>query len=271
MNRQQTFLLIGGTGKTGRRLANQLSDLGHTVHVASRNSSLTFQWEDQSTWKSVLDGVDAVYVAHHDITHPDAGNQLAAFSQLALSCGIRRQVLLSGRADERFLAGAESGIKAVNADWTILRPAWFMQNFSEMFFYEAVLAGNIVVPVGAATEPFIDVEDVASVAMKALLQDGHARRTYELTGPRLISFAEAASELTKATGRKIIFTPITMDDYRASLKADGLPEEYGDLYSGIADGKLAFVTDDVERILGRPARSFGEFAEKAAATGIWDV
>lgn len=270
MNRKKAVLLIGGTGKTGRRLFDCLDVLGHTVRVASRSTEQAFVWEDETTWKPALEGMDAVYIAHHDITDPAAGDQIARFSQTALSSGVRRQVFLSGRAADGFLTGVEGCMKANNADWTILRPAWFMQNFSEMFFFDAVLAGEIVLPVGNATEPFIDVEDVAAVAANVILHDRHIGQTYELTGPRLLGFAEAAGELTKATGREIVFRPITLNEFRASLLLHGLPEEYSETYSGIADGKLAFVTDDVERILGRPPRDFAEYARKTAATGIWN-
>lgn len=268
---QATILLIGGTGKTGRRVADRLIAMDHKVRVASRGGEHSFLWEDPTSWKALLEGVDGVYIAHHDNTHPEAGEQIGRFSQLALSCSVRRQVLLSGRADEQFQASVESGFRACGADWTILQPAWFMQNFSEMFFYEAVLAGEISLPVGNATEPFIDVEDVASVAAEALFDDRHIGRTYELTGPALLGFAEAADQLTKAIGRNIVYNPITLDEFRQFLRSNGLPEEYDQTYSGITNGKLAYVTDDAEQVLGRKPRTFAEYAEKAAATGIWKV
>lgn len=271
MDQDGAVLLVGGTGKTGRRLRERLADRGYTTRLASRTAEHRFVWEDEGTWGPALNGVDAVYVAHHDISHPDAGEQLARFSQLALSRGIKRQVFLSGRAADGFLSGVEDCMTAADADWTILRPSWFMQNFSEMFFLEAVLNGDIVLPVGDATEPFVDVEDVAAVAAEVLLDDQHIGQTYELTGPRLIGFSEAAAELSKALGREITFSPIALDDYRQSLRLAGLLEEYAETYSGIADRKLAFVTDHVERILKRPAGDFVEYARKTAGAGIWKV
>ena len=271
MDQKSTILLVGGTGKTGRRLSERLVALGHEVRIASRAADRPFLWEDQATWELTLDGADGVYIAHHDVTRPDAGEQIGRFSQLAVARGVRRQVLLSGRANEEFNAVVEGGVRAGDADWTILRPSWFMQDFSEMFFLDAVLAGEIVLPVGDATEPFIDVEDVAAVAVKAFFDDRHIGQIYELTGPRLLGFAEAADELTKAIGRKIVFKPITQDAFRESIRSMGLPEIYAETYSGIADGKLAFVTDDVERILGRKPKDFSDYARKAAATGVWNV
>ena len=179
-------------------------------------------------------------------------------------------MLLSGRADEQFNTSVERHFRALDTDWTVLRPSWFMQNFSEMFFLDAVLAGEIELPVGDATEPFIDVEDVAAVVVEALFDERHIRQTYELPGPRLLGFAEAADELTAAIGRKIVFKSISFETFRDSILAAGLPEDYAYTYSGIADGKLAYVTDDVARVLGREPQSFSEYAQKTAITGVWN-
>ena len=169
MDRKSAALIIGGTGKTGRRVSDRLLELGHKVRIASRVGEHPFVWEDQATWEPALEGVDVVYIAHHDITQADAGAQIGRFSKVALDRGVRRQVLLSGRADEQFNASVESDIRGGDADWIILRPSWFMQNFSEMFFLGAVLAGEIALPVGDATEPFIDIEDVAAVAVAGVV------------------------------------------------------------------------------------------------------
>ena len=266
-----TVLIVGGTGKTGRRLADHLTARGHRVRIGSRSAAQPFDWADEAGWEPLLRGVDGLYIAHHDNTHPDAGTQIGRLSQYALDRGVRRQVLLSGRADEGFMDAVESGMKAAGADWTILRPAWFMQNFSEMFFLEAVMAGEIVLPLDdGATEPFIDIADVAAVAAEALFNDRHNGKTYELTGPQQHGFREAAATMTKAIGRTITFTPITLDTFRESLRAEGLPEEYAYTYSGIADGGLAYLTDDVQRVLGRKPQRFEAFARETAATGVWD-
>ena len=271
MSQKSTILIIGGTGKTGRRVADHLVARGHDVRIGSRSAEQPFLWEDEGSWKPLLLGVDRVYIAHPENTRPEAVLQIGRFAQIAVDQGVRRHVLLSGRGVEAFMDAAEAGFRASGADWTILRPSWFMQNFSELFFYDAVLAGEIKLPVGDATEPFIDIEDIAAVAAEALFDDRHVGQVYELTGPELLSFEEAAEELTKATGRKISFTPITQDAFRESIVSSGWPEEYSYMYSGIADGKLAYVTDDVERVLGRKPRRFSEYARDAAATGVWDV
>lgn len=269
MKQDATILIVDGTGKTGRRLSDRLAALGCQVRIASPSADQRFVWEEEATWRSALEGIDGLYIAHYDITRPDAGDQIGQFSRLALASGVRRQILLSGRADDAFMSHVERGMRANGADWTILRPSWFMQNFSEMFFYDAVMEGTIALPVGDATEPFIDVEDVAAVAAEALSDNRHIGQTYELTGSQLLGFAEAAEILTKALGREITYSPITLDAFQASVRAHGLPEEYGYVYSGIADGKLAYVTDDVERILGRPPISFADYAERTAETGVW--
>lgn len=271
MSQKSTIVVIGGTGKTGRRVADRLSALGHEVRIGSRQSERPFAWEDEASWQPLLEGADGLYIAHPDNTHPDAGAQIGRLAKLALERGVKRQVLLSGRADEGFMDAVEAGFKNSGADWTILRPAWFMQNFSEMFFLDAVRAGELVLPVGDATEPFIDVEDVAAVAVEALFDGRHAGQIYELTGPELLGFEEAARVLSDATGRAIRFTPISFETYREGIVASGLPEEYAYTYAGIADGKLAYVTDDVERVLGRKARRFVDYARDAAGSGVWRV
>ncbi|MCK0532716.1 NmrA family NAD(P)-binding protein [Sphingobium agri] len=271
MSQKSTIAVIGATGKTGRRVADRLTGLGHEVRIGSRQAESPFVWEEEASWQPLLDGVDGVYIAHPDNTHPDAGAQIGRLAKVARDGGAKRQVLLSGRADEGFMDTVEAGFRASGADWTILRPAWFMQNFSEMFFVDGVLAGELVLPVGEATEPFIDVEDVAAVAVAALLDGRHAGQIYELTGPELLGFEEAARALSKATGRKISFVPISLDAYREGIVASGLPEEYAYTYSGIANGKLAYLTDDVERVLGRKPRRFADYARDAAASGVWAV
>ncbi len=94
-------------------------------------------------------------------------------------------------------------MQEVSAEWTILRSSFFSQNFSESFFLEPILGGEVALPAGDVPEPFVDAEDIADVAVAALTEDGHAGELYELTGPRLLTFAEAVGEISRATGRKV--------------------------------------------------------------------
>ncbi|MFD0259690.1 NmrA family NAD(P)-binding protein [Kitasatospora indigofera] len=264
-------LVTGGTGKTGRRVAARLTARGLPVRIGSRGARPGFDWEDPSGWEAVLEGVGAVYLTYYpDLAFPGAAEAVEAFSALAVAKGARRLVLLSGRGEEGALA-AEEKMKATGADWTVVRASWFAQNFSEGFFLESVLAGEIVLPTGAAVEPFVDADDIADVVVAALTGERHVGRTYEVSGPRLLSFHDVAAALSGATGRPITYRPAGKEEYRAELVAGGLPPEFADLFDLITDGRNAHLAPGIQEALGRAPRDFAEYARKAAAEGAWDV
>ncbi|MFF2078477.1 NmrA family transcriptional regulator [Kitasatospora sp. NPDC058162] len=264
-------LVVGGTGKTGRRVAERLSALGYAVRVGSRSAAVPFDWHDEGTWDAALEGVSAAYLTYcPDLAFPGAVEAVGAFSRRAVERGVGRLVLLSGRGEE----AAEAGEKAVmesGAVWTVVRCAWFDQNFSESFFLEPVLAGELALPVGGAVEPFVDVEDIADVAVAALTRAGHVGEVYELTGPRLLSFADVARELSAVTGREVRFAPVSPEAYRLVLEEAGLPGDFAELFSVILDGRNASLGDGVRRALGREPRDFADYARAAAATGVWNT
>ncbi|MEC4019685.1 NmrA family NAD(P)-binding protein [Streptomyces sp. H27-D2] len=267
----KTTLVIGGTGKTGRRVAERLTARGLPVRVGSRAGETPFVWEDPATWEAALEGVGAIYVTYYpDLAFPGAAETVGEFSKLAVAKGARRLVLLSGRGEEGAQI-SENKLKESGADWTIVRASWFNQNFNESFFLDLVLGGEIALPTGDAVEPFVDADDIADVAVAALTDDKHIGKTYELSGPRLLSFHEVATELSKATGREISYAPVTLDDYRAVLQENGLPVEFADLFGLILDGRNAHLVHGVEEALGRKPRDFTEFARTAAASGVWNV
>lgn len=264
-------LVIGGTGKTGRRVAEKLLLRGRRVRVGSRAADPAFDWNLPATWGPALDGVDRVYVTYYpDLAFPGAPEQIGAFADAAVAAGAGRLVLLSGRGEDAARA-AEDRMKESGADWTVVRASWFNQNFDEGFFREPVLAGQIALPTGHAVEPFVDTDDIADVVVAALTDDRHIGRTYELSGPQLLSFADAAAELSKATGREISYLPVSTEDYRAVLRENGLPEELADLFTLILDGRNAHLVHGVEEVLGRRPRDFADFAREAAATGVWEA
>ncbi|MBL1107157.1 NAD(P)H-binding protein [Streptomyces sp. 5-8] len=262
-------LVIGGTGKTGRRVVERLAVRGLPVRVGSRSGEPPFDWEDPGTWEPALDGIAAVYVTYHpDLAFPGAAEAVGAFAELAVREGARRLVLLSGRGEEGAVR-SEDRLKASGADWTVVRASWFAQNFSESFFLEPVLAGELALPTADAVEPFVDADDIADVVTAALTDDRHTGRTYEVSGPRLLSLHDVAAELSGATGREIRYAPVSLDDYRQTLAENGLPAEFADLFHLLLDGRNATVTQGVQEALGRPPLDFAEFAGKTAATGVW--
>lgn len=262
-------LVTGGTGKTGRRVAARLTERGLPVRVGSRGGEIPFVWEDPATWDAALEGVGAVYLCYYpDLAFPGAAEAVGAFAERAVARGARRLVLLSGRGEEGARI-SEGKVRDSGADVTVVRASWFNQNFDEGFFLETVLAGELALPTGDAVEPFVDVDDVADVAVAALTDDRHIGRTYELSGPRLLGFTEIAAELSKATGREITYTPVSLEDYRDFLVSVGAPADFADLFELINDGRNAHLVHGVEEALGRKPRDFTEFAADAARTGVW--
>ncbi|MBM7054421.1 NmrA family NAD(P)-binding protein [Streptomyces durocortorensis] len=267
----EPILVIGGTGKTGRRVVERLETLGRPTRVGSRSSETPFVWEDENTWEAALDGVSAVYVTYYpDLAFPGAKEAIGRFASVAVQRGVKRLVLLSGRGEEGAVA-SEDALKASGCDWTVVRCNWFNQNFSESFFLDPVLAGELALPTGDAVEPFVDADDIADVAVAALTDDRHIGKTYELSGPRLLSFHDVARELSAATGRTIAYIPVSVDDYRAALRQLGEPEEFADLFTLIVDGRNASVVHGVREALGREPKDFADYAKEAAAAGAWNV
>ena len=270
---QETTLVLGGTGKTGRRVAERLRARELPYRLGSRSGATPFDWEDDSTWAPALRGIASVYVSFApDLAVPGATATVGAFADLAVRSGVRRLVLVSGRGEEEAQL-AERVVQAAGADWTIVRCSWFSQNFSESFFFEPLLSGELALPVDAVSEPFVDAEDIADVAVAALTEDGHAGRLYELTGPRLLRFDEAVAELANAAGRPMRFVPVSMEEYAAALAEQQLPEDVAwlitYLFTEVLDGRNANLADGVQQALGRAPRDFREYAERIAAAGVW--
>ncbi|SDR22269.1 NAD(P)H-binding protein [Thermostaphylospora chromogena] len=268
--RAETILVTGGTGKTGRRVADRLKRRGLPVRVGSRSGEPPFDWENRDTWKPALQGVGAVYISFYpDLAFPGAAETVGAFSRLAVQHGVRRLVLLSGRGEEGAQV-SEREVQNAGAEWTIVRANWFNQNFSEGFLVDPVLSGEIMLPAGDAVEPFVDAEDIADVAVAALTEEAHVGRIYELSGPRLLSFHDVAAEISKASGREVRYVPVTKEEYTKILEENDLPVEFAELFTLILDGRNASVTDGVRQALGREPRDFSDYAREAATSGIWN-
>jgi uncharacterized protein YbjT (DUF2867 family) len=272
-NKRDVTLVVGGTGKTGRRVVERLQHLGLPLRVGSRSARPAFDWENRETWAPCLDGVTQAYVTYSpDLCVPGALDTVQSFFAQAMAAGVRKLVLLSGRGEVEALQ-AEQALKACGADWTILRCSFFCQNFSENFFLDPIVAGEVALPVGPVAEPFVDVEDIADVAAAALTDNRHSRQLYELTGPRALTFAAAIEEIARATGREIRYLTITPDEYRAALVEAHVPDEVIDLilylFGTVMDGRNEPVADGVQRALGRQPRDFKEYVQRAAATGVW--
>lgn len=266
-------LVLGGTGKTGRRVVERLEALDVPVRMGSRSASPAFDWADEATWAPVLRGVEKVYLSYYpDLAAPGAPEAIAAFTAKAAAAGVRRVVLLSGRGEPE-ARECERIVEGSGLEWTVVRASWFAQNFSEDYLLDPVRAGEVVLPAGAVPEPFVDAGDIADVAVAALTREGHAGEVYEVTGPRALTFAEAVAEIGRAAGREIAFVPVSADDYAAALKEHGLPDDVigflAYLFTTVLDGRNAAPADGVRRALGREPRDFAAYARETADSGIW--
>ncbi|WP_017622682.1 NmrA family NAD(P)-binding protein [Nocardiopsis chromatogenes] len=269
------ILVLGATGKTGRRVVRRLRESGAPVRAASRSSEVPFDWTDPGTWGPALDGVRAVY-----LVAPEDPAPIGDFVDRAVKAGTERFAVLSGHGIQHSgpgfglgMATAEEAVRGSGAAWTMVRPNNFFQNFTEDLWLEPVRSGRLALPIGTVPEPFIDADDVAAVAAAALTEDGHEGQVYELSGPRAITFAEAARAIGEAAGREVRFEELTPEQYHDELVAQGLPEEVASLLNAMfalhRDGHTADVVDGVQRALGRPAADFHEWVRRTAATGVW--
>lgn len=270
---QDLTLVLGGTGKTGSRVARRLRDAGRPLRIGSRAGTPRFDWDDRATWAAALDGATAAYLCFFpDLAVPGAAATVGALAAQARAAGVRRIVLLSGRGEEEAQA-AERAVQAAAPSATVVRCAWFSQNFSESFLLDPLLAGEVALPVGDVAEPFVDADDVADVAFAALTRPGHEGRIYELTGPRLLRFDEAVAEVARASGRPLRFVPVSAEQYADALRQQGVPDEVAGLmtylFAEVLDGRNASLAGGVRDALGRDPRDFRDYARAAAATGVW--
>jgi uncharacterized protein YbjT (DUF2867 family) len=217
------ILVLTGTGKTGRRVVERLEARGLPVRVGSRSGEPPFDWQDRATWAPALDGVASVFLVYYpDLAVPGATEATRSFAELAVQSGVRRMALLSGRGEPEAERG-EQAVRETGADLTILRSTWFMQNFSEDYMLEHVLSGEIRLPGGDVPTPFLDVEDIADVAVEALTDDRHVGQLHELTGPRSLTFADVAAEIGEATGREIRYVPVSLEQHAAEAPSTACP------------------------------------------------
>jgi uncharacterized protein YbjT (DUF2867 family) len=266
-------LVLGGTGKTGRRVAERLQARGVATRIATRSGTPSFDWNDRTTWNAALDGVTAAYITYApDLAIPGATEAIQAFVGQAVASGVQRLVLLSGRGEEE-AQRCERIVQESGIEWTVVRSSWFNQNFSEGEFLGMVLDGAITLPAADVPEPFVDVNDIADVAVAALTDDGHNGEIYEVTGPRMLTFTDVAKEISRAAGREVQFIQVPKDAFAAGIAESGAPGEIAwllnYLFETVLDGRNAYVCDGVQRALGRAPTDFADYARRIAASGVW--
>ena len=276
LQQANNILVTCGTGKTGRRVVDRLKTRDITARIGSRAGEPPFDWENPETWAGVLDGMDTVYITYHpDLAIPGARKAIEGFTSQAVKSGIQKMVLLSGKG-EKEAELCEQVVMNAGADWTIVRASWFNQNFSESFLLDPILAGHIALPMPDARIPFVDTGDIAEVVVEALINDAHNGKTYEITGPRAMTFEEVVAEIADVTGRDLKYQAVSLEEYSGMMKTAGLPSDYIWLFDYLFREVLSkesnqVVTSDVERVLGRKPTDFRDYVQKMAKTGVWNL
>jgi uncharacterized protein YbjT (DUF2867 family) len=268
-------LVLGATGKTGSRIVERLAHINVPTRMGSRSASPSFHWHREDGWDACLDGVEAIYINYApDLAIPGAADSIQALVNKAKAYGVQRLVILSGRGEAEAQA-CEEIVQDSGLEWTVVRASWFNQNFSEGAFVGMVQAGQITLPIGDIPEPFVDVDDIADVVVAALSETGHASEVYEVTGPRMLTFKDVATELSKASNRTIAFTEIPHDAFVSGVAESGAPKEVvwlmDFLFTTVLDGRNAYLTDGVQRALGRQPKDFADYAKEVAASGVWRI
>lgn len=276
MKNTSNILVIGGTGKTGRKVVKKLNRLGHNVRVGSRSTKPAFDWDNSQTWSESMQGMDAVYITFQpDLAVPGALEAIEGLTKQAKRSGVKKLVLLSGKG-EREAELCEQVIIHSGIDYTIVRASWFNQNFSESFFLEPILEGFVALPQADVKVPYVDTDDIADVAVEALLNDKHNGEIYQLTGPRLLTFKEVIQEISEATGKSISFTPITLPAYTKAMKQQGVPADFVWLIEYLFSEVLgnpnnSEITNDIEKVLGRKPIDFSDYVKATVKTGVWNA
>ena len=276
MSTVSTTLVIGASGTTGSRVVAQLVAAGHGVKAASRRATpvpgaapVRFDWYDPSTHAAALDGADRVYLIPPP-ADPDPVAVMVPFLRQARAAGVHRAVLLSSSAIPEggpAVGSVHRALPDLVEQWAVLRPSWFMQNFTGQHAHALSIRehGSILTATGSGRVGFIDAEDIAAVAFHALT-DEHAPDTdLVLTGPEALSYDDIAAIMTEVTGRLVVHRSLSYEQMRDRLAAQ-IPEEFAAMLAGldraIAEGAEDRVTDAVQRLTGRPARTFRAFLEE---------
>ncbi|MES0835927.1 NAD(P)H-binding protein [Nocardiopsis tropica] len=278
MTATSTTLVIGATGTTGSRTAARLAAAGHRVRAASRRGTpvpgaepVRFDWYDPATHAAALGGADRVYLVP-PVGDPGPAAVMLPFLRLARACGVRRAVLLSSSAvpeDGPAVGQVHRALPDLFGQWAVLRPSWFMQNFTGTHVHAAGIRkeGVIRTATGDGRIGFVDAEDIAAVAARALT-DAHAPDTdLVLTGPEALSHDDIAAAVTGVTGRPVEHRRLTREQMRDLLSAQ-MPPAFAallaDMDHAISEGAEDRVTDTVLRVTGRPPGSFRALLEREA-------
>ncbi|XLS29017.1 NmrA family NAD(P)-binding protein [Flavobacteriaceae bacterium M23B6Z8] len=272
--KSENILVIGGTGKTGRRVVKKLNQIGYNVRAVGRNSTPGFDWENPQTYDAVLKDIDRAYIVYYpDLAVPGSREAISLLTKKALKAGVDKLVLLSGKG-EREAEACEDIVAHSGLNYTLVRASWFNQNFSEGAFLDFVQNGAVALPMAEAKIPFVDADDIAEVVTKVLVDDSYNGKTITVTGPEKRTFKELVAIMSKASGRKIQYIPISIDTFKDEMRNAGLSDSYVWLFGYLFEEVLGNpdnqeISKDIEQVLGRKAIDFETYAKRTAQTGVW--
>lgn len=272
------ILVTGGTGKTGRRIVARLHEQNLAARVGTRHvqspGEVRFDWHDPASFDPALENVRAVYLVNPPIGL-DSLATMQPFVDRALRRGVKRFVLLSASSLPEggpAMGAVHAYLRAHAPAWNALRPSWFMQNFSEGQHLATIRdEGVIYSAAGAGRIPFIAADDIAAVAAHALAETAFPSGELVLTGPRALSYDEAAAILSHAAGETVVHRRLQVGEMVARFEQGGLPLPYAQALAAmdeaIAAGAEDRTTDVVEAVSGQPPGSLESFAQMHAA--LW--
>ena len=273
--KKPNYLIIGGTGKTGRKVVESLRLLNQDVRIGSRSAAIPFDWQDPETYGPALEGIDRVYITFQpDLAVPGAFEAVSALVEKAKEKGVSKLVLLSGKGEAE-AERCEGVVIQSGIDYTLVRANWFSQNFSENFLLEPVLQGVVALPMGDSKVPYVDTGDIADVVVECLLHPEHNGKVYQLTGTETFTFPQVCELISQETGRDIRFVPVSLQEYVEVMKTMDLPEIYVWLIEYLFSHVLTSphneeITQDIKNVLKREPRSFRNYVKETAASGVWN-
>lgn len=272
MNKE--ILVLGATGKTGRKVVKDLEQIGYPVRKGSRSENLSFDWHNPENWPEILQGIHSMYVTYQpDLAVPGASDAIRHLMDLAIKKNVKKVVILSGKGEVE-AQKCEQIVVDSGLDYTLVRASWFMQNFSESFLLDPIIAGEIALPQATAKVPYVHTSDIAEVVVQSLIDDSHNGKTYELTGPQAMTFSEVIAKIASATSRDLQFIPISLQEYAQGMKAAGIPDDYAWLINYLFREVLGskgsdLISTDIEKVLGKDPRSFDQYIEETLMQGVW--
>lgn len=267
-------LVTAPNSKTGRRVVELLQSSSCLVRIASRNTRIKFDWDDMTTWETVVTGVDCAYIIiPPNLAFKDMPERLKIFMMFCEEKKVSRIVLLSGRGEAE-ANRCEEIVLASKIPSTIVKASWFSQNFSEGFFLDSIVGGEIFIPVDGVSEPFIDVNDIAEVVYLSLLDTSPENHIYELTGSELLTFEDIASIFSQTLDFDVKATYVPLEPYLSTLRKLAFSDDevvltrY--LFEELLDGRNSYLTKDVKTLLGREPTSFQRYVESTKNSDVWN-